>query len=254
MEQHIINLFTIISSIAAAVAAYLTFRTLSEVQRQREAMYMPDIIIEEQNFYIYGQESSKGYSHLDYSFEKKDDDFKSSKFGFSSFPISIFNIGLATAKDVKIEYAINMEKCVQLLTEINSQIPEDCSIQIEVKKNSVKIIGAENAICSNAFHYLQNQLKINLTHILPINIFNEATQVNLPSFLLDIYSTYVSSFWLNDNKEREFPDFPKFKVNITYKDIGNKEYQKQFAIFLTFNGGTKNETWNIIKIVETIHV
>ena len=60
--DELVKIFGIVSAIATAIAAFLTFRTLKEVKTQRESMYMPDIIIEEKQFFIYGAETSKGIS------------------------------------------------------------------------------------------------------------------------------------------------------------------------------------------------
>ena len=246
--DELVKIFGIVSAIATAIAAFLTFRTLKEVKTQRESMYMPDIIIEEKQFFIYGAETSKGISFCEFSIEKKKHGHLSEKFAFSKFSIDIFNIGLATAKKVEVNFTFNTEKSILNIENINKNIPLSKAVKINKTKTGIEFIGGEDSLKSGSMHFINNQLQTKINHVLPINISDTPFKVELPMFILELYTTTISQFWIDESQNREFPDFPPIKVKFTYLDIGNKKHKKKYQLYLSFNGGSNSEAWCSIKV------
>lgn len=244
----IVDFFDIISAIATAIAAFLTFKTLKEVKAQRESMYMPDIIIEENQFYIYGIKTNVGTNFREFSIEQKQPNYISDQYTISKLPINVFNIGLASAKNVTVEFKFDIDKCISIIETINKNLPESKAINAVKLGKGVKIKGNEDSVKPNTIYFLSDTFNTKINHILPINISDKPFKLNLPTIILEFYTIIISQFWLDKSKNKDFPNFPGIQITFTFFDIGNKKHTKKYDLNLHFGGGTNLEAWNTIKV------
>lgn len=243
-----IEFFTVVASIATAVYTFVAFKTLLEIKAQRETSYRPDIIIEENDFYIYSCETSKGLFPTEYTYQKNPNDYKTTHLNINSFNINLYNIGLATAKEVNIEYSFDLESIISIIKKMNETLPKEKIIDIEYNKKFIEFIPSENAVSTKSFHSITNQLKNNVNHILPISISNNSIKILLPSYVLQLYSILIYNTWLDNSKSKEFPDLPLINLKFEYLDIGNKKHKKEYELSIQYNGGSKTESWNSFKV------
>jgi hypothetical protein len=244
----VVSIFTVISALAAVIYTIITFKTLKEIKAQRETTYRPDIIIDEGLFYIYSYKTDKGEFPVEYTYDKKDPLYNCDTFKMSSFSINLFNIGLAAAKEIQIEYSFHLDKIIDTILEQNKLLPTDKIIDIRKAERFVEFKPAKEAVGGASYHAIDNQLKREINHILPVNISNSPIKINLPSYLLEIHSILIYNFWLSDAKQKDFPDLPIVNIKISYMDIGNNKHSKDYELSISYHGGTKNESMNSFKV------
>lgn len=245
----LVDFFQIIAAVATAIAAYLTYKTLKEVKKQRESMYMPDIIIEEKRFYIYTAKKNDISSFCEFTLEKKDQNYTAKEFKISKLQIDIFNIGLATAKNIKVTFKFDIDKAISIIEKMNKNMSSEKAINIIKTRNGIEFKGGTKSIASGSVHFTKNQLHSTINHVLPINISNSSYKIELPQFILELYSNIISQFWILDSKTIEMEEFPLIEINFTFFDIGNKKHKKKYQLCLKFDGGSNSESWNSIKII-----
>jgi hypothetical protein len=245
-----ITIFTIISALAAVTYTIVAFRTLLEIKAQRETTYRPDIIVDEGLFYIYSYKSDKGEFPVEYTYEKKNQLYHCENFTISSFSINLFNIGLAAAKEIQIEYSFDLDKISSIINEQNKTLPADKIINIKKGNAFLEFKAAENAVVRSSYHAIDSQLKREINHILPVNISSNPIKIALPTYILEIHSILIYSFWMNDTKDNEFPELPIINLKISYFDIGNNKHSKEYELSILYHGGTKNESMNAFKVTK----
>lgn len=250
----IVSIFTIISALAAVIYTIITFKTLKEIKAQRETTYRPDIIIDEGLFYIYSYKTTSGEFPVEYTYDKKDSLYYCDNFEISSFSINLFNIGLAAAKEVEIEYSFQLDKIIDIILEQNKTLPAEKIIDIKKDEHFIEFTPAKKVVSGSSFHSIENQLKSKINHILPVYISNNPIKINLPTYLLEIYSILIYNFWLSNAKQKEFPDLPIVNIKIQYMDIGNNKHSKDYELSIYYHGGTKNESMNSFKVKQKNYV
>jgi hypothetical protein len=243
-----IIIFTIISALAAVAYTIVAFRTLLEIKAQRETTYRPDIIVDEGLFYIYSYKTEKGEFPVEYTYEKKGQLYHCDNFRMGSFSLNLFNIGLAAAKEIQIEYSFDLDKITSIINEQNKTLPADKIISIRKEKAFLEFKAAENAVGGGSFHVINNQLKREINHILPVNVSSNPIKIALPTYILEMHSILIYNFWMNDAKEKEFPDLPIINLKMNYLDIGNNKHSKEYELSILYHGGTKNESMNAFKV------
>jgi hypothetical protein len=221
----------------------LTYKTLLEVKAQRESTYRPDLIIEQKDFVISSSPEGNYYKKSETSSKKKAEVFLIDNFS-EKFEFRIFNIGLATAKDVHATFTLDLSKSFSLIEKLNKKVPEENQVNLKLEKNFLHFSGKKNSM-----HIIDNQLTSRLNHILPVNILNDSAKIFFPAVILDIYTIYISHFWsaIKPKTYSEFPEFPSIKLKLEYQDIGNKTHFKEFELNLKFNGGFEKEAWNSLE-------
>lgn len=250
--------FTGFAGIAAIIYCFVAYRTLKEIKIQRETIYRPDIIVDENWFYIYGFKTTNAVFPVEYTYEKKSPSYRTEKFMVSSFDINLFNVGFAAAKEINIAYSFDIDTIVSKISAMNQNVPQDKIIQVTNHGNWIEFRHHGSFNLSSS-HSIKNQLKRHINHLLPINVTQEPCKLPIPSYILElnsiiIYTQHIAFATKTSNLEiKELPDFPEMpiiKMNIEYIDIGNKKHEKYFELSIAYHGGTENESWGSFTVKE----
>ena len=220
----IVNIFTLI----------ILYGTLREIRNQRIGAYLPELLIKEKIITFDSEYSENGFKILNPSnieFPKIDSvdlDFANI---MSKFPIintksrqysfEIYNIGLGTAKKIKVEFIYEYTELVKLIQEvdkdkkINVNIFEEGGLQIEIDENLDLFPQLEY---SSDYVYIKN---------------NEEAIFYIPYAFVDLYCLYWTLL-LKNHRFSAAADYlsrvPKIHIKINYVDIYNRNLTKSYII------------------------
>ncbi|MDI9870594.1 hypothetical protein [Flectobacillus roseus] len=232
------SLCTALSAGATAVYTFITYRTLKEIENQRETTYKPEIIVEGCHFYLYSTKGKKLDFPTEYSLVRKPKGYISDA-KYSEFSFKIYNIGFASAKNIQFEFLPKSEEIVRL---------NHC-LQFIESKNKVQIIQHNDSIEFKRFddssdlpkgnHSISGQNSRTLNHLLPVNIDNKPFNIYIPTYLLLMHSLKIF-YSSNPIKNTDILRSPfTFILNIKYQDIGNKMHEKNFNIMINDFGSSQ---------------
>lgn len=236
-ELQIDNYISIIAGIGAFASAVAALFTIQQVKKQREASYQPDI--------YFGFNGSKtaiikklaGIVTKELSFEMLE--------GHNTFEIhsilhSIENIGLGTAKDIKIVWDFDFKKAFNTILE--TQANGNPKIRVEMERGNTLVIRTQNKTMFYVWSEKEN-LITEYDFVLPRRDEKFVMSPSIPIEIVKYFTAYCMlkyNLLLSDEKyadlfHEEFETFPPLKVHVVYKDIGNKTYAKNFRVHLTFS-------------------
>jgi len=233
IEKIISNLSGIGTFISSIIALY----ALTELIKQRRAMYRPRLFLNEftlsvkgnpianrNNFYYYKL-------HNLYEPENKED---LSKHSISS-QVFLENIGYGIANKVRYQWDFDFKKAIKILCELDNEL----NYQIRNDENSVIITKNGEYFSHYQFDNLSRGNKIDF--IKPENLRSNKKPSTIPMIITSIHMDYV----LIKNKmdieickrfeHEEFKHFPKPKLTITYEDIAGKKYKNIYKFDLSCN-------------------
>jgi len=246
----IVSIFTIIAALATVTYTIITFRTLKEIKAQRETTYRPDVIVDESFFYIYSSETGEMSFPTEYTYEKKEAGYKPKQHYSNSFGLKFYNIGLAAAKNIQINFSIDINKIVDLVINSSKDVDEDKRINVKHSNNSVEFKPEKKDISYASFHVINNQLERSLNHLLPVNVEANPFIIALPTYILELNALMIYNIWNTKNKNKGFNTIPTMTLAIQYCDIGNKIHKKTVEVSIEYFGGSREESRGIIRTVE----
>ena len=189
--------------------------TLFEMKNQRESLYKPDLILSNsKSYYMYSEKSGNNYFPSLWVNEKIDLNNKQLRNNLINDPevnrigIPIFNIGMGTAKNIKIKWEFNKNLFNEIKsTKYNPIWPKGANIRFQgsIKR---KIDSTDNLI----------------DYILPAQIVNSLENIYLP---LDFQYEVISSLPIII---REILRVPQLNVTLSFKDMANQEYKKRYIL------------------------
>lgn len=224
-----IAIFTLL---ATFVTSAVTFWTVYEFRKQRKNVYIPDLYLEDQILYVY-----KARNRFIFSI-KEDLEEGSVNFNFiSPCPINLFNIGFASAKNIKCKWDCDIRKIIELINTIDSENVGEIKINasgiLEFSKSHWRSIDVP-------------QISSLINFILPSKENDKITSVYFPFLILELYAllhqTFFEAFENTTKKENlrftNLGKFPPVNLEISYKDLTNKLYRKNFLLKLTSSNYT----------------
>lgn len=237
--ENIVGIFTMLASIATTLCAYIAFKTLYEVKRQRESTYLPDIIIGEENLYVYFRNKDGVLEPAEYSYENKNKYYHQlgrCESNFYLIKLKFYNIGLATAKEMKIEYFFDKES---IQRSIDKSFNVSRNFKVEMNKNDFEFFEGETKV---GYGYYSINEKFNYVgYLMPITVSEKSfvcDAPNLASALLLCMIDPSEHYELQEKGIIMCPVEPLYvldglKVRISYKDINNKSHVKLYNVSLT---------------------
>jgi hypothetical protein len=154
------------ASVGALLAAVATFLTVNEMSKQRSESYMPELVFSR----MYLESGAVGVDPIDLatSWRVKGEQ------AATQLPINITNIGLGTAKNVRIDWSFPLE---QLLPKLNSTASK---LKIDL------YMSLDNGILkmSKGASIWRNQQMETLDYVLPVSIVKQVDTVAVPSLYL----------------------------------------------------------------------
>lgn len=245
-------IFSVLNTIITAVTAFATIRyvrisskTLREIKLQRETTYLPEIII---NSITFNLRCDKKYGFpIEYTIESKvSDTLINELITFFAIPIRLYNIGLGAAKDVHYNFQFDINKATAILQDKKVYLNNDFEHEFtfDYKQDSILI----NGINGMSYFSISLDEKFN-SYLLPVNIENSGTDLNLPLHISTLYAIYTF-IWRMNHKLMENCSFPPIIINISYSDINNNIFNKTFEVNLLYKGGGATEIWNKLEVEE----
>ena len=224
----------LISSVAALFTAIASFLTLVEMGRQRRSSYKPEITISRQSIFAYPGEYKANIAN---SWIKSYLSSLNENSKFLVYKVDLYNIGNGAAKDIKIEWEYEIKK---MIDHVNTLAQKNFfNIYCRIDDGWVIIEGKDNV--KMRFN-IDASVNRHIDYMLPASISESPSVVSLPTFLVDLISIYYFLIFGridSQNMNAEYDeDLLKFRMNISYNDIGGKSYQTSIhmGVSLTYGG------------------
>jgi len=225
-----LNWLNIGTSLAAIITAVIALFTLFQVKNQNEFAHRADIIVTPQS------------SEYSFSYGKKDSiveprNFINADTTSTAIKMNLSNIGLGTAKRIKVEWDLNYDNLI-----------EDVKIGETVFQTNATYLEKSNAFqFPEIILFQKKKEEKDFSYILPLDKEKEVTSELLPIVYLkawlNLFVQIVShagediekceqllQSFLNENGE--------LNLKVSYYDVFNKKHSKKFKVFLfpTFVG------------------
>lgn len=223
-----------LASIAACVSAIVAVVALREIKKQRESSYHPELFLSINSAKAVIKENKEEDASIIY---RQFIDDKETDLDLLHFTIE--NIGFGAAKEVKIEWFFDYKKALKMIEDINPKAhdnsPMDGYLQIRnAKKETIAaswVSWEDIDPTTYDFALPRSQEKFNLG-------------AHIPNEIIDLFVAYaILNTGILNVKElfyvyrEEFKGFPKLKASVSYKDIGDKTYRKNFNIGFLISAG-----------------
>lgn len=205
------SVFSIISGLSTAIATILVFFTLLEMIRERKTTYQPELLPE--NFKKLDNDNN--ITDCENTYPKSIEGMER---------IKIVNIGLGAAKDININFGIDIAKIVEHINQ------NDFKKKYRIEFNNEN---GFSSIESNGFKLMiniKNDLRCNIDHILPLSSDSVPVCVDIPHsylYFLFIALDTTSLEHLFNDKNSSLMDIV---LDITYKDLGNNQIKKKYKM------------------------
>lgn len=234
----ITTIISILSSIAVLVSLIIAYRALIEVRKQRETIYLPDLITKGYEFSCYAEKADSyikvRYCYLfDTNFLPIDDAPHK-----NPFYIDLYNIGLGTAKNITIRFDINISEVIKEIERIANDNHKSKIVKFELGENWLNY-DAES-YTGGGITIADYMLRKEIGFLLPTSANNGFIKVEFPyviTILINVfnyvlYRCYESfgGIYYNNDKRVKIPLFPTFHFYLEYQDINNKIHNKTYSI------------------------
>lgn len=236
--EYAVDLFAILASIATTVCAYVAFKTLYEVKKQRESTYLPDIVIGEENLFVYFRNKNGILEPAEYSYENKGAYFhhlETCDENFYLIKLKFYNIGLATAKQLKIEFFFD-EKGIE--ESLEKSFDSKSRLKVKILEDGFEFFKDEKKLYHGCYEVHE---KSNYTgYLMPVTVSGTPFVCEVPnlasSFLLHMIDP-TDIYELQDKELKIHPLKPLYvldglKVRISYADINDKIHVKCYNLSL----------------------
>lgn len=225
--DNILSFFAILSALSTAIYTFITIKTLLEIKKQRETTYMPQVILGE-SFYtmINDTENLK-----EIVFENTKTKIRQKKCS-----LHIYNIGLASAKNLKFQFKVDTNHYLNLIKENLKDFSTN------EKVDGFLFIESNSRQCG---HNVPLQLYKEKDFLLPVNIQKSPFKVDIPLYLTELLSIIIFDI---DNNYDLIEKLPNFELEIKYDDLYNKTHIEIYS--LRFNIFSMSKTDVIFEILK----
>ena len=238
----ITSFIALVAAIGAIFYSIIANSTLKEIKKQREGAYMPELIIASTPFYLYSNENEE--YPTSFSFEYNKEMLNNVVVNpFISTKMQAFNVGMGVAKNVTFLFNFDLEKIKQIITDFSTTDDWSPHKHFDLKFDDLGV--SINGL--NGLTVYMNPKPVNFSFILPTSINSNATLIDLPMHISNLYVIYAY-IRIKQRNLYKIPDFPLIETTIKYQDINNKEFVKNMVLALKFEGGRLNEIWNEMEV------
>lgn len=230
------------SAIGTIAAAFATFLTILLIRKQISASYKPELYINNFNpIYFYGGYDENKKHHLLFGnledYESYDEDER-------SIELEVFNLGLGAAIALKYNWRFDQKKSVKFINDADKN--NLFSIELYSPLTGITSFGEKKYI-GVAYDFKDHRINF-VKQDSPIKI-------RVPSLYFELYVRFfVSTFEYYDstpNKKTNDPTdlekFPPLYLDMKYRDIAGKEYNKCFKFSLQFVHSSNPSKYDVIE-------
>ena len=233
------ELILVLAGIGTFVSAMIAVFTLYEVKKQRQSLYLPDILIKSFLVSISKSPLQKGNDEL---IEYKTSDFNdySNNYNDTKFEVSakyrVDNVGFGVAKNIVCKWQFDTKRAIK---EINKIISHKFGFSWHEGLNIYFLNNSDN----EAFHYSAhaNIEKQVIDYITPISVQKHFHLHTIPEII--IFAHYLFLIFKNNLIEVsgenfnifEFQEykFPNPTLRIEYRDINDKKHKREYKFKVT---------------------
>ena len=230
------QVIALIASIGACFSAIAAFLTIRQVSKQREASYHPELVITRTKFECISNPLSEGNIPDTWVTRNENGEIQD-LLGFFGVPIR--NVGLGAAKEVNVTWSFKIEQLIKHVNEIAQKTLTPVYYHYKNGTLSLKTDGI-----GGATSMWQNQQKSKIDFVLPAPSDNPPTELIIPpAFILS--ASALVHFYTKEDILQIPQDIPKLSVDLTYSDIGGKQFNTKLIIetFITSVSG-KGESFS----------
>jgi hypothetical protein len=212
------------SSIAALATAVAAFLNIKEMQRQRATTYHPELIITEKTFI-----SQSGYVAPEWQKYHEGKIIKED----STSGISLCNIGLGAAKNIKASWSFPTEELITLIKNEAKKNGRDISfIDTDPMFWTVKLDGALSSITKEQFLFKK------IDYIIPSSNQSDPIILRLPTSYISLTSLLTHVAQHTAIAKFQIPDL---KLKLEYYDIANSKHSSSFTLEFEYWGITRDK-------------
>nr|WP_294994535.1 hypothetical protein [uncultured Sediminibacterium sp.] len=252
------NVIAVLSSIGTFITAFIAYRSIREMQRQRQSSYRPELYITGTHAQVFSPAFGEHLCHIRFMQYKKykpvdqfDVDpppgyqYDTSIFQAPSYWIAtrLHNIGLGTAKRIEYKWEFDYKEAVRILRSQESKGKFIIEDGLGLKKNKKAYNLSKNDLTWFwRIDESNNGFVGNIDFLEYKNLNTVQSSINIPEDYLDILILYI--FYKHDllYADRtgkiiydEIKDLPSLYFYISYNDIQNKTYKKKFEFSFVFS-------------------
>lgn len=219
---------SVFTAFVAIVSIGIAFYSLREAKRQRESSYQPDL------FLAFPTTMESRVTNFKHGYREVecvvfDDDLKATEtWGIWH---SIENIGLGSAKNVRIRWDFDFQKAYAAIQKTVKK-----PFVVKVDEMDLVLLDSDGySLISTSYKYSEPLTKYDF--VLPRK---EEKFTKSPSIPQEIHEVFVIMFLtrldvfnrakLDNLYSEDYEDFPPLTAHLTYSDIGGKSYSKKFLI------------------------
>lgn len=222
-----------ISAFATVSAAVIYYYTLSELRKQRQNTYKPQLFLDSTYF------SVQGIKKNDFLMPVKWDQELNKKFtiqnfdnniGIAKYSLECYNVGFGTATNIQIQFDFDYKNFIKEIKNLQTNIEEN--LKIEIKNNSDFLSFDTN---NKELPFVNKSISIKncsedyLSYVLPVSVNKDAALIKLPSYFLELLNLYVFYFSKVKDSNKEM-NIPEILVEMKFKDISETEYIQKIKI------------------------
>lgn len=211
--------------VATFVTAIATFLTVWEMKKQRQQSNMPNIVLlPDKRFYLYRATSLNNYQYWYWHDINLQETNQVETIRHMQFDIDLFNIGVGSAKNVKFKYKIDTKEHIKFLNDLGIVNVET----LDLESDSLNFIAKYG---SDMLGTSVEKIDIDFTQTFIPKTDEKASKLKLPMIYLSMFNAFILSILGKQNTTDYFDKFPSLSLSMTYQDIANNKYKKDFKIY-----------------------
>lgn len=211
------------ASVGAFMSAIATFLTVRQMSHQRQASYLPELVLSRTTFKGTASPIASGPIPSHWIPESRDES-KTEVMPIFSLPLT--NVGLGAAKDISVHWSFPIEEIIRQVNDLAQQTLTP--LYFDLKDGAVSI---KSESLRGGTSFWKNQQNEAIDYVLPAAVQKEPVQLKIPhAFVLMVSALlFVSS---KDTCGKFVLNIPPLVAHLKYRDIGNKAHSAVFEITL----------------------
>ena len=211
------------ASVGAFMSAIATFLTARQMSHQRQASYLPELVLSRTTFKGAASPIESG-PIPSYWISESRDESKTEVMPMFSLPLT--NVGLGAAKDISVCWSFPIEEIIRQVNDLAQRTLTP--LYFDFKNGAVSI---KSESLGGGTSFWKNQQKEAIDYVLPAAVQKEPVQLKIPhAFVLMVSALlFVSS---KDTSGKSALNIPPLVAHLNYRDIGNKAHSAVFEITL----------------------
>lgn len=243
--DHLINN---LAGIGTFISSIIALYALTELIKQRRAMYRPRLFLNEFTLSVKGNPLANRKSFYYYKLHNLYEPLNKEDMSKHSISPQVFleNIGYGIANEVSYKWDFDYKKAVKMLCEL------DAGLKYEISNTDKSILLMMSGDFYDSYRFDDLEKEFRIDFIKPENLQSNKKPSSVPMIITSVYMDYV----LIKNKmvtesctrfeHEEYKNFPIPKLTITYKDIAGKKYESIYRFKLSCsNSFYQKDDWVI---------